>query len=91
METSGKIEKISTKNAVIKYIQNFIVSNNLTQGDPLPTEQFLVKDLGISRNILREAMQTFRSHGIVDSKPKTGAYIKHLIPKNPFKDFFPIF
>lgn len=91
MNSLKQLKKQSTKDAVIQAVQQYIVTNNLQVGDPLPSEHELVRKLGISRNILREAMQYFRTLGIIDSRPKTGAFIKQLTPENPFEGFLPYF
>lgn len=91
MNSLKQLKKLSTKDAVIQELQDYIVTNNLKEGDPLPSEHELVSKLGISRNILREALQYFRTLGIIDSRPKTGAYIKQLTPENPFEGFIPYF
>ncbi|MHC4873583.1 MAG: FadR/GntR family transcriptional regulator [Planctomycetota bacterium] len=82
-------KKQSVKDAVIESLQKFIVGNNLQAGDSLPPETFLAKQLGVSRNSLREAMQYFRSLGIIDSRPRTGAYVKTLLPEHPFEGYLP--
>lgn len=91
IKSMKQLKKVSTKELVIKSLQDYIVINGLQEGDSLPSEHVLTENLGVSRNILREAMQYFRTLGIIGSKPKTGAYIKQLTPENPFQGFMPYF
>ncbi len=83
------LKRVSAKDAVINYIEEYITEHSLEQGMHLPSEEELVKSLGVSRSIVREALQYFKTLGIIDSKPKTGAYIKQLYPQNPFAGYMP--
>ncbi|MEI3006272.1 MAG: hypothetical protein V8T87_16965 [Victivallales bacterium] len=49
------------------------------------------RNLGISRNILREAIRHYRTLGIIDSKPKLGAAIARLVPDNPYARLSAVF
>lgn len=80
-------QRISAKDVVIQYIEDYIISNSLETGMSLPSEEELAKKLNISRNIIREGFQYFKTLGIIGTKPKTGAYIKQLFPTNPFKGY----
>lgn len=79
----------TAKQAVIDSLQKYIVAKALKPGDALPTEYDLAAQLGVSRNILREGLQYFKTLGIVESKPRRGAVIKRLSPKNLFKGYIP--
>ena len=46
---------------VFRQIRAYILQNNLQPGDLLPTEQALVEMLGVSRNVLREAIKLYDS------------------------------
>ncbi|NOY75426.1 MAG: FadR family transcriptional regulator, partial [Kiritimatiellaeota bacterium] len=78
------VRKISAKEAVIASLENYITENALSPGDALATELELSRQLKVSRSVLREGLQYFRTLGIIGTKPKSGAYIKRLSPKNPF-------
>lgn len=80
----SQTRRVSAKDAVISTIEHYITENGLAAGDSLPTEVELSKRLNVSRSVLREGMQYFRTLGIIGTKPKSGAYIKRLVPKNPF-------
>ncbi len=89
MEQPEKIIRKTTHDAAIDGIRDYILKNRLKVGAPLPTEHELCAALGISRNILREAMRYFRTLGIIGSKSKTGAFIARLMPENPFEGYMP--
>jgi len=57
---------------VISWIRNYILSQGLKAGDPLPTEGAMSEQMGISRNIVREAVKALSFLGIIDSAPKRG-------------------
>ena len=69
------LQPIKCKNTVETAIESIgtYIAYNLHPGDVLPIERDLSTQLQISRNITREALQYFRTLGIIDSKPKVGA------------------
>lgn len=85
----AKIQKKTTVESAIEAIRNHILTNQLAEGDVLPRENEFAAALGISRNILREAMRHYRTLGMIASRPKTGAVILRLIPDNPYEAYFP--
>jgi DNA-binding FadR family transcriptional regulator len=56
-------------------IKAYIVQHGLVPGDPLPTEYEFVRQLGISRNSLREALKSLESVGIVETRHGLGSYV----------------
>jgi len=84
-----KIQKQNALTAAIEGMRAYIIDNKLRPGDRLPTENELSQGLGISRNIIRESMQYFRSAGIVETKQKVGAVIRCFMPDDPFKNYMP--
>ena len=89
MVQAEKIIRKTTHDATIDGIRDYILKNRLKVGDSLPSEHELCAALGISRNILREAMRYFRTLGFITSKSKTGAVIARLMPENPFEGYMP--
>ncbi len=57
-------------------IRGYIIRNNLREGDLLPTEQTLCQMLGVSRNVLREAMKSMELMGMIQSRPGLGTMVK---------------
>lgn len=60
---------------VAERIIKMIESGQLREGDKLPNEPELARQLGISRGILREGMAQLKAQGIISRKPKDGTYI----------------
>jgi len=57
-------------------ILDYIKEKKLVPGDSLPNEMELAGDLGISRNVLREALSRLRMLGIVQSRTRKGIVIQ---------------
>ncbi len=57
-------------------IRTYIEKNQLKPGDKLPTEMEMCQMLGVSRNVLREAIKSLEITGIVASKPGVGILIR---------------
>ncbi|MHC4886337.1 MAG: FadR/GntR family transcriptional regulator [Planctomycetota bacterium] len=56
-------------------IQAYIADNRLTPGAPLPKEQELADQLGISRNVVREALSRLRMLGLIESRKRRGMIV----------------
>lgn len=60
---------------VTHMLRDEIVSGRLRPGDRLPTENFLSTNFGVSRNVVREAIASLRSQGLVESRQGIGAFV----------------
>jgi GntR family transcriptional regulator, transcriptional repressor for pyruvate dehydrogenase complex len=72
---SEYIEPISTKTMaeiVEVRLREYFKKRSFKPGDALPTEVELAQALGVSRNVVREALSRFRMLGIVETKKKRG-------------------
>jgi DNA-binding FadR family transcriptional regulator len=56
--------------AVVATIEQDIVSGILENGSPLPPERDLMGRFGISRTVVREAIATLTTRGLLESKPR---------------------
>ena len=83
------LKRISAKNATIAAITDYIIRHQLKAGNPFPTERVLCDEFKVSRIIVREALQYFKTLGIVDSLPSRGATIKSLLPRTPYAGYLP--
>lgn len=61
---------------VFRQIRALIIQNNLQPGDLLPTEQQLCETLGVSRNVLREAIKSMELMGLVSAQPGRGTTLQ---------------
>jgi DNA-binding FadR family transcriptional regulator len=57
-------------------IKAFILHNNLKPGDPLPPETELARQLGVSRNSLREAVKSLESLGVLEARTGVGLFVR---------------
>ncbi len=57
-------------------IKNYIITNNLRSGDPMPFESELVQMLGVGRNVVREALSRLKSRGILTSRKRRGMIVQ---------------
>lgn len=59
-----------------RQIRSYIVANDLKPGSLLPSEQSLCAELGVSRNVLREAIKSMELMGMVSASPGRGTVIQ---------------
>jgi len=60
---------------VMESVKNYIAENRLLPGARLPTEKELTLKLGVSRNILREALKSLEAVGLIEIKVGDGMYV----------------
>ncbi|MEG0269123.1 MAG: GntR family transcriptional regulator [Clostridia bacterium] len=56
-------------------IRSYIIKNGLKPGDMMPTEKAMCEMLGVSRNVLREAMKSMGLMGMICSVPGRGTEV----------------
>lgn len=69
-------------------LRDYILRQKLRPGDKLPTEMEMCATLGISRNVLREAIKALEITGVVSSKPGVGIIIQEFNPDFLFQALF---
>ena len=72
----GKIRRQTLPEKVVHELGQRIVRGEFAGKGSLPTEPELSAELGISRNVLREAVKVLASKGLLDVRPKTGMRIR---------------
>jgi GntR family transcriptional repressor for pyruvate dehydrogenase complex len=60
---------------ITQQLENLILNNELNIGDALPPERELAAQLGVSRNILREAINTMMQKGLLEVRQGLGTFI----------------
>src|SRR5262245_39862269 len=65
----------------LRRIVGMIFEGRLSPGTRLPAERELSEQLGISRTTLRDAMGRLRARGYIESRSKSGNYVRTAIPQ----------
>ncbi len=69
---------------VLESIVQLLSSGQLKPGDKLPTEMELMDILEVSRPVLREALSSLESLGIITRKTREGTFFNNKISSHPF-------
>ncbi|MEM6462623.1 MAG: FadR/GntR family transcriptional regulator [Pseudomonadota bacterium] len=70
----GAVEHLPTK--VAAYITRQIAVGTYQPGEQLPTEHKFADTLGVSRNVVREAISQLRADGIILARQGVGAFVQ---------------
>ena len=71
----SKIIKDSLPKQISNMIETKIKEGEYKVGDKLPTEQELIKIFNVSRNTIREAIQSLTNSGILEKRQGNGTYV----------------
>lgn len=63
---------------VVNALYQIIDNSSLKPGDQMPAERELMEQLGVSRNVLREAFHILEQRGIISSKQGKGRFLREL-------------
>ncbi|QLK86654.1 FadR/GntR family transcriptional regulator [Staphylococcus sp. 17KM0847] len=66
----------SLKQIVVKKIKEYILTEQLSVGDRLPTERQLAEDYDVSRSVVREALSYLENTGVTESVQGRGTLVK---------------
>lgn len=70
---------------VVREIIRLIDEGELKPGEKLPTETLFAENLGVSRGVLREALNILQVQGYIRRKPRDGTYIRDLGDQKTFE------
>jgi GntR family transcriptional repressor for pyruvate dehydrogenase complex len=76
---SFPIHKITATEAIVESIKGRLLSREFGPGDRLPSEQKMLKEYGVSRLTLREALARLAALGIIEVQHGKGAFVKSTI------------
>ncbi|PYI53960.1 FadR/GntR family transcriptional regulator [Paenibacillus flagellatus] len=71
-------EKVNLSQIVSERIKGYILDNELKAGDKLPSEKQLIDTLGVSRTVVREALKSLETVGVIKIKTGDGIYVDGL-------------
>jgi len=75
-------------NSVYQELRKYISTNKLMPGDKLPPEMELCEMLGVSRNVVREALKALQLMGVVNPVPGLGYLIQTFNSDKIFENIF---
>jgi len=78
LDTPTKSENTKVLNEIISSIGELINMKNLEPGDKLPSERMLSEKFGVSRGIVRDAIQKLELYGLLASKPQSGTFVANI-------------
>lgn len=67
-----RIVTVTMAEVVEERIRDYLKKKKLKPGDAIPKETELAESLGVSRNVIREALSRFRMLGLIESRKKRG-------------------
>ena len=70
------IARVSQTDLVVKELTKFFQTDEISEGDKLPTEMDLCERLKVGRSTLREAVKALQVMGYVQIEPGRGAFLK---------------
>lgn len=66
-------------------IKDYILANRLSSGDRLPSEAELARSLGVSRNVIRQAISSLGALGLVRVAQGRGIYVGDVADTDVFR------
>ncbi|WP_208513120.1 FadR/GntR family transcriptional regulator [Variovorax paradoxus] len=84
-QEAGTTNAAGAGNGAIAGILAYLRDRRLQPGDRLPSERDLAERLGVGRNAVREALATLVTLRIVESRPNSGIYLRHVEREGSFE------
>jgi GntR family transcriptional repressor for pyruvate dehydrogenase complex len=79
------LDNANGSSTVIAGILAYLKDRRLQPGDRLPSERDLAERLGVGRNAVREALATLATLRMVESRPNSGIYLRHVARESSFE------
>jgi DNA-binding FadR family transcriptional regulator len=82
---ASKKQKVNSSiaDSIERSILQYVSSEKLAPGDPLPKEEELAASLNVSRQSVREGISGLKSLGVIESRKRRGMVLKEKV--NPFE------
>lgn len=80
----GTVTRNTLSKQVLENITQLLISGQMKPGDKLPTEMELMEILNVSRPVLREALSSLESLGIITRKTREGTFFNNKVSSHPF-------
>ncbi|HVU11195.1 MAG TPA: FadR/GntR family transcriptional regulator [Phototrophicaceae bacterium] len=76
MKKLKPLDTVARYRAVQEELRSYIIDNQMRPGDRLPSETTLAERLGVSRNVVREAIKGLEAQGLVEVRVGLGIFVK---------------
>ena len=73
------IKQVRVSDEIVNQMKNLISDGTLKPGDQLPPERELIKEFGVSRPTLREALKSLVAMGFLEVKQAKRTFVKSMI------------
>lgn len=70
------IKKVRVSETAAKQLEELIQNKTFVEGEPLPSERQLMKELQVGRGSIREALRILEIKGFIETQPGIGAFVK---------------
>lgn len=70
------IKKVRVSETAAKQLEELIQNKTFAEGEPLPSERQLMKELQVGRGSIREALRILEIKGFIETQPGIGAFVK---------------
>jgi GntR family transcriptional repressor for pyruvate dehydrogenase complex len=71
-----KVERRPLHESIVEQFESRIFSSELPVGSKLPSESEIGEIFGVSRTVVREAMQTLKRRGLIEISPGRGTFVR---------------
>lgn len=85
-EEMSPVERRTLAGVVMQRIEEYVRNRSLGPGDLLPAQLELARQLGVSRPVVREALQGLASRGVLEIRPGSGVYVSNPAGYSPGQD-----
>lgn len=84
MKVFDKIDNKTVVERIVQQISNAIIKGDLKPGDKIPTETDMIRNLGVGRNSVREAIKMLSAMGVLEIRRGDGTYIAREVKPSVF-------
>ncbi|RKP53472.1 FadR/GntR family transcriptional regulator [Pararobbsia silviterrae] len=71
--TTGRARNLAQ--TVVAYVKEQVAANKLAPGDKLPTESELMRELGVSRTVVREGISRLQAGEVIETRHGIGSFV----------------